>query len=175
MFLRGAQWVLAEKQGRGHDRITSLKPLSSSRNGFPKPLPCFFRGSLWTSTHGLCYADVHCSLALAVEHNFSEAKGTILREAFLTFERHHGDNFQSRHHGDPRQAMIQGALKVPENHSPKACAVDLCRLVVFFRTDFCPKTARCENPDSSIRRLVDLWIVLSGELGLSGFEQKSVA
>lgn len=75
----------------------------------------------------------------------------------------------------PRQAMIQGALKVPENHSPKACAVDLCRLVVFFRTDFCPKTARCENPDSSIRRLVDLWIVLRGELGLAGFEQKSVA
>ena len=37
----------------------------------------------------------------------------------------------------PRQAMIQGALKVPENHSPKACAVDFCRCVLFFRTDFC--------------------------------------
>lgn len=120
------------KQGRGHDTITSLKPLSSSRNGFPKPLLCFFRGSLWTSTHGLCYADVHCSLALAVEHNFSEAKGTILREAFLTFERHHGDNFQSRHHGGASTGHDSRSSEGARKSLAKSLCCRLCRFVVFF-------------------------------------------
>ena len=128
-------WAFLEKQGRCHDTIiTSRKPLSSSWNGFAKPLLCFSQDPHGHLHMGSAMLMFIVALLLQWSTTSKNRKAPFSRKNCVghdTMVVKVEKSCEASKSCYLRQALIEGTLKVPYD-SQKRCAVDLCMPICVF-------------------------------------------